>query len=820
VLEDRVVPSFLGAPANYYVGSNAVAVAQGVFTSDGHLSLVVANDDNPGTVSVLLGNGDGSFQSARTLSVPLYPTAVAVGDFTGDGHLDIVTANPSSFGSVSVLLGNGDGTFQPARNFTVGSYLSSVAVGDFNGDGNLDLIVGDQGNYPFDTGGLKVLLGNGDGTFQAPRSYGARVIPTAIVVGDFNADGNPDAAVLNKGSSSKGGAVSIFLGNGDGSFQKAQNDSVDMNPVAIALGDFNDDGIPDLVTANCYYDGSVSVLLGNGDGSFQPAKNTAVSFIPSGVAVGDFNGDGLPDLLVPITDTSSVDVLLGNGTGFFHLGENYNVGGNPSAAAAGDWNGDGRLDLAVVNQGSSDVSVRLGNGDGSFQTAPTFGPGGAVAVGDFTGSGIPDLVTANPDLGTVNVFLGNGDGTFQAAIPSPDDTQPNFVATGDFNGDGRLSVVTASVFSQFSQNVSILLGNGDGTFQAPRTYSLTQMPSSLVVADFNGDGRPDIAVGTSNADLSQGAVSVLLGNGDGSFGAPITYQTSVAPLGLAVGDFNGDGRPDLVTSYGQVLLGNGDGSFRDGGTYDVGESPSGVTVGDFNGDGILDLAETNDSQFPGSRGVNVLLGNGDGSFQRARNYSGDTAFLGVFTGDFNNDGKLDLAVSGLSGGIGVLLGNGDGSFQDATVNYATGFLGNGYAAGDFNGDGYLDLVSGDVTVLLNAADWPSGGAPRGTGRLPTRKEKTPSEEVDVAAWEASPSPPSTLPVATATPTLPPTALSPSLATVPGNEVVAASDQENDRAMTDSPKREVPGWTDEGGNGDAVRLDLFIVDDEWLRLSNG
>jgi VCBS repeat protein len=711
-LEGRALPSFIGAPVNYVVGATPQAVVQGDFTADGIPDLVTANNDNPGTVSVLLGNGDGSFQAARTLRVALYPQAVAVGDFNGDGNLDIVTANAASYGSVSILLGNGDGTFQPARTFTVGSYLSSVAVADFNRDGKPDLVVTDLGDYPFVPSGVEVLLGNGDGTFQPPHHYDAGVSPVSVVTGDFNGDQVPDIAVADKGTSSTTGNVSVLLGNGDGSFQRARAFATDHNPVAIVAADFNRDGRTDLATANGYFNGSVSVLLGNGDGSFRAPLNTPVSFIPSDLAAGDLTGDGIPDLLVTISDTATTIVLLGTGTGTFRTGMSVPVGQEPLAVAVGDWNGDGRPDLAVANQISGDVSVRLGNGDGTFATTPTFGPGGPVATADFNGDGIPDLVTAyGSGNGSLSVFLGNGDGTFQAPINSPYPSGANAIAVGDFNGDGKPDIVTAS-FSNHS--VSVALGNGDGTFQAARTYALGSAALGLAVGDVNGDGNLDFAVGSN-------VISVFLGNGDGTFQAPINYNAS-GGNSLAVGDFNGDGIPDLATNYGLVLLGNGDGTFRNGGTYAVGDGPQAVVVGDFNGDGISDLAVSDEGFGRGDAGVSVLLGNGDGTFQAPRLSAAGRVSVGVLAGDFNNDGILDLAVAGPASEVSVLLGNGDGSFQSPSTTYALGpgVIGVGVAA-DFNGDGYLDLASSGITVLLNAADWPADGAP-GSQPAPYRRE--------------------------------------------------------------------------------------------------
>jgi hypothetical protein len=303
---------------------------------------------------------------------------VAVGDFNGDGRLDLAVANnypDYQDNSVSVLLGNGDGTFQAAQNFAVGSAPSSVVVGDFNGDGLLDLAVA---NDRSDT--VSVLLGNGDGTFQDARNFNAGSFPYCLAVGDFNGDGLLDLAVANSGAN----VVTVWLGNGDGSFRSAGVVTSGRYPISVAVGDFNGDGRLDLAVADygSYPDvqGRVSILLGNGDGTFQAAQNFPVGRVPSSVVVGDVNGDGVPDLVVTsgteldeVTTSGTVRVLLGKGDGTFrafpasHV--SYVAGDFVNSVAVGDFNGDGWLDAVTANvtlpgtaNASGDVSILLNDG--------------------------------------------------------------------------------------------------------------------------------------------------------------------------------------------------------------------------------------------------------------------------------------------------------------------------------------------------------------------------------------------------------------------------------------------------------------------------
>jgi hypothetical protein len=244
-------------------------------------------------VSVLLGNGDGTFQAAHDYAVSSGASAVAVADFNGDGKLDLAVTYLDPQDVVSVLLGNGNGTFQAAqKSYPVGFDPWSMAVGDFNGDGHLDLAVA---NLLSDN--VSVLLGKGDGTFQNTQSYAAGSYPDFVAVGDFNGDGHLDLAVADFSS------ISVLLGNGEGTFRAAPRYlSGGNSPLAVAVGDFDHDGHLDLAVANQgYYDpGNVSVLLGKGKGTFEDAQSYAAGPSPTSAAVGDFNGDGIPDLVVAI----------------------------------------------------------------------------------------------------------------------------------------------------------------------------------------------------------------------------------------------------------------------------------------------------------------------------------------------------------------------------------------------------------------------------------------------------------------------------------------------------------------------------------------
>ena len=287
---------------------------------------------------------------ALTFSVLAYdvgsqPDSVALGDFNGDGKIDLAVANRGS-NTVSILIGNGDGTFHAAVNNSVNN-PQSMAVGDFDRDGRLDLAVA-KGS----SNGVSILLGDGDGSFQPAMNYSVNN-PQSVAVGDFDRDGRLDLAVA-RGSSN---GVSILLGDGDGSFQPAMNYSAGSNTSSAVIGDFNKDGKLDLAASNAASN-TVSILLGKGDGTFQAAVNYSVNN-PQSVVVGDFSGDGKLDLAVSSSASNAVSILPGNGDGTFQSAMSYSVGSNPLSLATGDFNGDGKLDLAVSNAASNTVSILL-----------------------------------------------------------------------------------------------------------------------------------------------------------------------------------------------------------------------------------------------------------------------------------------------------------------------------------------------------------------------------------------------------------------------------------------------------------------------------
>jgi hypothetical protein len=744
-------------------GEFPYSVAEGDFNGDGKADIVVTNYAQTGggsTVSVLLGNGDGTFQAPMSYATQYGPSSVAVGDFNGDGKLDLAVSNycgtdstcngsfPPPQSTISILLGNGDGTFQPETSYPVSFGAESVVIADFNHDGKPDLAVASFCAIAppcSPVGVATVLLGNGDGTFQPGSNYRTSGNPVSLATGDFNGDGKIDLVAANFDNGA-GNTVSVLLGNGDGTFGTQKSYTTGSGADSVAVADLNGDGKLDLAVADCGAcnpSGSVpdmvSVLLGNGDGTFQAHVDYPAGLYATAVAAGKFSVDGHVDLAEVNAWGDSVGILKGNGDGTFRSAGLYGVGTTPEAVVIGDFNNDNALDLAVTNNScvgaggcygpTGNVSILLGEGDGTFFSRIDHMSGGegpaGVAVSDFNHDGNEDLAAVNPctdvrcqNAGSVSILLGNGNGSFRKHVDYALGKLPIFIAVGDFKGDGNEDL---AITNEGDDTLSILLGKGDGTFQNAVNYATQVFPNSVAVGDFNGDGVLDLAVSNACGNdpncYSGGSVTILLGNGDGTFRQGTGFSTAGCPSSIAVSDFNHDNKADIVLTSPEgsnpecdsgsgtvtIFLGKGDGTFRKGVDYQAGPQASSVAVGDFNGDGIADLAVADLVPFPGM--IAVLLGNGDGTFQSQVEYPAGNYASTVVTADFNGDGKPDLAVTSAGdNAVSVLLGNGDGTFR-GFVEYSIGRKPVGLAAGDFNNDRAVDLVATDATldVLLNAS---------------------------------------------------------------------------------------------------------------------
>jgi hypothetical protein len=474
-------------------------------------------------------------------------------------------------------------------------------------------------------------LNNGNGTFLAPITYDIGELAKGAVIADLNGDGIPDLAVEEHTSINSPGTISVFAGAGDGTLQAPAhyNPTVQAN-WALGAGDFNSDGVPDLIFTSIVQNlpTQVGVMLGNADGTFQSPRSFASGGTLARTPVlADFNGDGVLDMAVPNAGINGkLGVMLGNPDGTFQDPVNLNTAFGAKSAAAGDMNGDGKPDLVVANGTASNLVVFLSNGDGSFQSPKATG----------------------------SLFLAT------------------YLALGDFNNDGKLDAAVRGI-----GGAQVLFGNGDGTFRSGvATYggpctSCAQGP--ILVADLNGDGNMDIVLANGDTDQTlsigqSGSATVLLGKGDGTFLTPVNYPIGANITAVAAADLNGDGKPELVASdFGGgnglgtpgggvlgVLINNGDGTFQAPVKYSSAQGASWVLAGDFDGDGLNDVAVLGRN----SKTVMIYLGAGDGTLRNAISYgSGSGDPVGMAMADVNADGKPDLLIGDQTAGAVLTLLN-------------------------------------------------------------------------------------------------------------------------------------------------------------------
>ncbi len=666
---DNTVSVFLGKSdhtftrTDYAVGSGPDSIAVADFNSDGHPDLVVANQNcvnnicGPGSVSILINKGDGTFLNSVSYGTGMTDAvAVVVADFNSDGQPDLAVANATygyaGPGTVSIFLNQGNGTFRHKGDYPAGVGIGGLVAFAPGGNGSPSLAVT---NFTALNGvnAIVILRGAGDGSFTGPvNSYPTGLGPIAIVSGDLNGDGNPDLAVAN----GAGNTVSVFLGRPDGTFANKVDLPVAFGPNRVTVGDLNGDHKIDLIVSAATSEpggGAVSVLLGNGDGTFQPYVQYITGNDPISIVAADFNGDGYPDVAFTNGDVARVSILLGKGDGRFPTATKISTGSLPIAIAGADVNGDGRSDLIVANSGDNTISVFLNNG-GIFALAHTYSVGRepkGIAVADFNGDHKPDLIVTNSGDNTISILLGNGDGSFAFAHTYSVGVAPYGVAVSDLNGDRMPDVVVANTGDD---TISVLLGNGDGTLQPQTTYLVGAGPSSVAIADFNGDGMPDLAVSDSETPIkigNPGLVSVLLNKGNGTFGNKTDYAAGYNPQSVVAVDLNGDGKPDLALAtnldtfgFVAVLIGNGDGTFQPQTTYQEGFAIYYLAAGDFNSDGFTDLVVTSSQ----NSAVFIMAGDGHGRFHVQGTYGTGEAPVSLAVGNFipkTQPSGPDLAIA-------------------------------------------------------------------------------------------------------------------------------------------------------------------------------
>jgi uncharacterized repeat protein (TIGR01451 family) len=737
----------------YGTGTTPRGIIAADVDRDGRLDLVIANSGS-NDVSILRGNGDGTFQVPGAFDAGTNPVAVTAADFDRDGKLDLAVANRGS-NTVSILPGNGDGTFDDGPQLSIGNLPVALAAADLDRDGDLDLVIANSGSND-----VSVMPGNGDGTFQPPAFLVVGVAPSGLALADFEGDGDLDLAVANEESDD----VKLFLNHGgalvalDGTIATGDGAS------AVIAADFNGDGKPELAVANGGA-GSVSMLLntcpradltiakthaGNftqgstgqtytivvrniGFGATKGAV-TVVDTLPAGLRAAAMSGSGWNCNLTTLSCTRA-DVLFGGNSAYPPITLTVAVALNAPSTVVNRAVVSGGGDNTTNNNTADDATIVIGVTDltvalthsGSFVQGATgrtysivvrnaggLATSGAVTVQQM----LPASLTATAMSGTGWMCTPGSVSCSRSDVLGGNSSYPPITVTVNIAANAPSEVVSTATVSGGNQSNSgndtatdrtmIWSSASCGAFGAPVTYAGGSTVTGLTMGDFTGDGRPDLAV----ANYYSHTVSVLAGTGDGTFAPAVSSPSGGQyPRGIVAGDLDLDGKLDVVVASENanslsVLLGNGNGTFAAPAVYAAGSLPRSPAIADLNADGLPDLAVTNVQ----SSQISVFLGNGGGTFHpRAIVTTGGTAALtGIAVADLNSDGVPDLAAASEYGGVWRLLGNGDGSFGTG-VQSPAGNSPRHVAAADLNRDGRSDLIvanyyDGTVVVLLGAGD--------------------------------------------------------------------------------------------------------------------
>ncbi|OWK44404.1 FG-GAP-like repeat-containing protein [Fimbriiglobus ruber] len=798
VVNDVGPPVTFAAQNTFGTANAPTSVAIGDLNGDGKPDLVVAESASD-AVGIFInttvpGATTPSFAPEQTFFAWTAPTAVAIADVNGDGKPDIIAVNDLLNGSVTVLLNNtptGSATASfpfnsPAQVFNVGGSPQSLAVADVNGDGLPDIVVANTADNT-----VSVLLnttspGGKAPSFATQQTFATGSSPSGVAVDDVNGDGKPDITTANAGDDT----VSVLLnttpaGATTAAFTNQKTFATGTTPTAVAVADVNGDGKPDLLVANSGAN-SVSVLVnttpaGATTPSFATQQTFATGTQPVSLTADDLNGDGKPDLIVADQLGNDISVLVntslpGSSTPTFAAQQTFAAGNTPAFLATGDLNTDGLPDVVVANNGDNSLSVLFNTTQlgapkiaPAFPTAATSATGdkaNRVTAGDLNGDGLPDLVVANVEDGDVSAYLNETPPaattfSFAAQQTFATGSTPFQVAIGDVNGDGLPDLVVSGA----GGGVAVLLnttppGATTLSFAAPQIFATGSGPGAIQLADVNGDGKLDIVI----ADENSNDVSVLLnsttpGATTPSFATAQTFAVGRTPLGLAVGDVNGDGLPDLIVTNSSdntvsVLLndttpGATVAAFATQQTFATGSFPDSVALGDVNGDGLPDLVITNFDDNDISVLLNATTFGASAptfAFATQQTFATGAGPNYALLGDVNGDGRPDVVVANKNeNDVSVLLNAttpGASAPAFATQQtFATGALPTAVTLAQVNGDGRPDLAvvnfqDSSVSVLANTPATITRGQATGTivesGSPPTVPFSTGAETVDAS----------------------------------------------------------------------------------------
>jgi hypothetical protein len=672
------------------------------FNNDGVQDAIVINYETDATyMRVLVGDGTGAFTTASTTDVgsPDWSMGGATAaDYTGDGYNDIALASTWSAGNVVTLYVNdGTGGFLEPVIVWSGDIMSgeegyhSICSFDADGDGDIDLV----GAIHYEKL-VAVYYNPGDGsfTYENRATFPASQMIWRIHPADFDADGDIDMAV---------GGLVIMENDGAGSFSQ----SFEMEAWANVYFPVDLDGDSDLdLVGSTPINHKLRILKNNGTGNFQEESIRDIYMSPRSVCAADFDGDGDNDLAIAREipfQTSYVSFLYNAGNGFFPRSSDYHISrqGTPGDIAIADLDGDGDNDV-ISTAPSINIEdymlVLINNGYGKLQEPDAYLVGDmprSIVASDLDGDGDVDVVTGNDFSDDISVLLNNGDATYQDAVTYPAGNSPDILAA-DMDNDSDMDLISTNFYSG---DLSLLLNNGDATFVAPTTIPVdANYAIQATAADFDDDNDIDLAV------LAREPYMLVIYLNDGSAGLTAAGSLDVEGCRLESGDFDGDGDYDLAVTQRSdnsvaILLNNGDATFMAGDEYTAGDAPEGIVAADLNGDGIPDLGVVNND----THNLSFFSGLGGGMFADVINLAIGYNPCDISTGDLDGDGDLDIIVtnhlnteSDMDGSLSILFNQSN-----------TPFL-----CGDSNSD--TDINVGDVVFLINYV-FSGGSAPEKAG---------------------------------------------------------------------------------------------------------
>lgn len=533
-----------------------------------------AGDKRTAGIAVYALDAAGRFEMRREHTLAGASGYAHKADFNGDGQMDVAVQNDAN---ITVFI-NERGEFRPATSTSPAGWAGMFSHGDFNGDGLEDAAIPCRQSRA-----VYVLLGKGDGSFrEGPLVSGSQRFDW-VAGADLDGNGRWD---LITGASDGSSQLTVYLSREGDKFEKTAGFTSIGELSFLETADLTGDGKPDILYMTAS-PGTAIILQNNGSGIL--ARAQSIGSMPAAMKVIDADLDKVPDLAVINAASDTLTIFKG---GRERAGD-FRLGAIPAYMAASDLNGDGRTDVVAANLGSKDLSVLIGSPDGLFEEARTTRVNrlvSSIAVADFNSDGKPDLALAEPMDGFVQIWAGQGDGTFSMAAEFPMN-MPMVLATADFNNDAKADLAVASI-GMSGTTLTLLKGRGDVTFNPASTQETSAMVTALAAADLNADGKPDLVF----LQQYSNGIGVAIGTADGGMKTPTITSLMFSASDMAIADYNGDGKLDVAMasdSSGRGLLfrGVGDGTFLvPSGGFGVDGGVIAVAAGDWNGDGRVDLA--------------------------------------------------------------------------------------------------------------------------------------------------------------------------------------------------------------------------------------